>query len=366
MNRCGICKREGEFPVWHVRNMRTASDELFTYFQCLECGCLQIESVPRNLSSYYEPETTLYGKMLQLKEEAECAGVETSYALPVESAIKGVLRRAGERLAVPDGLGHGFGARVLGAFYTPPAFHAWFARAGVTKESMILDVGCSFGTLLAKISAEGYCNASGIDAYIARDIKYENGLVVRKGALADVAGRELFDFIMLNHSLEHAQSPSTLFTELRRLIGRTGTVFLRVPIASSEAWEEYGEDWVQLDCPRHLFLYTEKAVEVLAKEAGLKVVHVEYDSWELQFYGSELLRQGILIGGHDDFLEGSGKETFGKGRMEKWRARAEELNRERRGDSAAFYLTVDASANGANSGVNSGANSKDEGCGASG
>jgi SAM-dependent methyltransferase len=331
--------------------MRHASDELFTYFQCSECGCLQIESVPRNLGSYYEPETTLYGKMLQLKEEAEYAGVEISYALPEESVIKGALRRAGERLATSDG----FGARVLGAFYTASAFHVWFARAGVTKESMILDVGCGAGALLAKISAEGYCNASGIDPFIERDIKYENGLVIRKGRIEDVAGRALFDFIMLNHSLEHIPDQAGVFAELARLVSTEGTVLIRVPLVSSEAWEEYTTDWVQLDCPRHLYLYTEKAVEVLAKEAGLKVVHVEYDSREFQFYGSELLRRGILIDNHKAFMDDNGKEVFGAGQMKSWKRRAEELNKRGRGDSAAFYLKVDANAN-----------SKDEGCGASG
>ncbi|MBE9527615.1 MAG: class I SAM-dependent methyltransferase [Proteobacteria bacterium] len=327
--------------------MRKATDELFTYFECTECGALQMECVPENLGSYYEEESTLYETMLHMKAEAEGAEVAVSDVLPRQSALRGALRRAGRKFAASDGIG----ARVLGAFYTAPAFHAWFARAGVTKESMILDVGCSVGEQLAEISEQGYYNASGIDAFIARDIKYDNGLVIRKGTLADVAGTEQFDLVMMNHSLEHAPDPVTVFAELGRLVTRAGTVLLRVPIVASQAWEEYSTDWVQLDCPRHLFLYTEKAIALLAKEAGLKVDFVEYDSWELQFYGSELLRQGILIGGHDGFLEDSGKETlgketFGKGQMEKWRARAEELNRQGRGDMATFYLKVDAGSNG--------------------
>ncbi len=325
MNRCGICKATGDFPLWRARNMRYASDELFAYFQCSGCGCLQIEELPVDLDRYYKEE----GGSCLSEQQGEAPGVGSRGAV-----LKGALRRAGAVLGAPDGIGTSF----LDMLIKPAEYNGWFARAGVTKKSMILDVGCGTGALLARIREDGFYNASGIDPFIKKDIRYDNGLEVRKGRLEQVAGEELFDLIMMNHSLEHIPDQFSVFANLARLISRDGTALLRVPVASSYAWEEYGTDWVHLDSPRNLYLHTEQSIGLLAKGAGLKVAHVEYDSWELQFYGSELLQKGILIGKQDGFLDDNGKKAFGSEQMKSWRLHCEELNSNGRGDTAAFYL----------------------------
>jgi hypothetical protein len=60
-----------------------------------------------------------------------------------------------------------------------------------------------------------------------------------------------------------------------------------------------------------------------------------YDSVSDQFWGSELYRRGI------DLVSGAAnrKQHFSRAELCRFRVRARELNQERQGDQAVFYLT---------------------------
>jgi len=110
-----------------------------------------------------------------------------------------------------------------------------------------------------------------------------------------------------------------------------------MPVVNT-AWEEYGVDWVQLDPPRHLFLYTERAFRDLAEGLGFRLEKVVYDSTEFQFWGSEQYRRDIPLNdprSHNDPATGT---LFSPEAMLAWTARSELLNDQGKGDQACFYL----------------------------
>lgn len=61
------------------------------------------------------------------------------------------------------------------------------------------------------------------------------------------------------------------------------------------AWRTDGADWVQLDPPRHLVIQTKRSMSLLARQTGLTVDQVVYDSGRLHFQGNELYRQGYSL-----------------------------------------------------------------------
>src|SRR6266508_5024812 len=53
---CRICGNENIHPRFIAREMMFGTKETFEYFQCGDCGCLQIRNIPANLEDYYPPE----------------------------------------------------------------------------------------------------------------------------------------------------------------------------------------------------------------------------------------------------------------------------------------------------------------------
>ena len=116
-------------------------------------------------------------------------------------------------------------------------------------------------------------------------------------------------------------------------------VLIRIPVVSA-AWGEYGVDWVQLDAPRHLYLHTEKSLGLLADQAGFRITNVDYDSWSFQFWGSEQYRMDIPLRDPRSYAVDPSRSSFTSAQMSAFQARAEEWNRDRRGDQACFFLQV--------------------------
>jgi SAM-dependent methyltransferase len=206
---------------------------------------------------------------------------------------------------------------------------------GIDFDSRILDFGCGNGRLLQSLHYFGFKDLTGADAFIDGDIEYPTGVKIFKRDLGEL--EPAFDLIMLHHSFEHLPDPDRILREIGRLLAPNKYALVRIPVVNY-AWEKYGVNWVQLDPPRHLFLYTEQSFRDLCKRAGLKVERVIYDSSAFQFWGSEQYERDIPLTdprSHNDPERGS---VFSPEQIDAWELEAKELNLEGRGDQACFYL----------------------------
>ena len=308
--RCGICGAGDGLEWYEFREMMFGTRDRFPYFQCGDCGCLQIAEVPADLSKYYPS-----GYYAHLGAGSEATGV------------RDLLRRRRNRYALAR---TGVVGRLLDALFPYPhrAIRRCLSREGLDRDSPILDVGCGSGELLRELDGAGYRQLLGVDPYVAAEVELPGGGRIVKGTLQEVEGE--FDLIMFHHALEHVPDQLPTLRAAARLLSPGGTCLVRVPIVSSYAWEHYGEDWVQIDAPRHFYVHSIESLERVAAQAGLQLVEVEHDSTELQFFGSELYRRDVPL------CEGDG--AFTRREMREFRRRADALNREGRGDSAAFYF----------------------------
>ena len=319
LSQCRICRVRADHPHFLVREMMFGSGEEFQYFECSSCGCLQIAEVPANLSKYYPKDYYSFSR--------PTAG----------SPLKRRLRRF--RTAYLLGRGNGIG-RMLAWRYTPPPKVArrmeWLRRAGAAPDDSILDVGCGGGHHLLRLFDLGLSNLTGIDPYLDRDIHYPGGVVIWKRELSEQDGA--YDFIMLHHSFEHMPDPFAALSDVRRLLKPGHCALVRIPVTGCEAWRIYGPHWVSLDAPRHLFLYNDKSMRILAEAAGLRLEEVVYDSTGRQFWGSELFRRGIPLSENGAGGADAPDGIFSAQELRSFEERAEALNRDGRGDIACFYL----------------------------
>ena len=209
------------------------------------------------------------------------------------------------------------------------SYYPWLKRGTVNKDSAILDIGCGKGELLLRMYNDGFRNLTGVDPYLAADIDYKCGVKIFRKQVEEMSGS--FELVMMHHAFEHMENPLELLKTVNTLLSENGKVIIRIPVAGSYAWRKYNTNWVQLDAPRHLFIHSVQSMKILCKEANFELTDVIYDSYYLQFSGSEMYTRDIPLT--------SDKAIFTKEQIEQFNHWSKKLNEINDGDAACFHLT---------------------------
>ncbi|MEZ0483933.1 class I SAM-dependent methyltransferase [Fibrella aquatica] len=310
---CRICGNSQENSLYRFKEMMYGTREEFDYFQCAKCKCLQIATVPADLSNYY-PEGY------------------SGYIPPNDGLYKGIggfFKKARYKSVTID---KSLFNRMIAAV-VPASKYEHLSRFNLTIDSSILDVGCGFGRYLYPLYSFGMKQVMGVDPFVD-PITYPNGYRVEKKYIDEVRGQ--WDLIIYNHAFEHVPDPLDNLKAIEKLLKPTGHCVIRIPTVSSFAWQHYKEHWVQLDAPRHLFIHSRESIRLLAEEANLVLEDIVDDSEDFQFSVSEKYKAGYSMyevqPGSRSYFEKK-KERFINNR------KAKQLNKMGQGDQAAFILS---------------------------
>lgn len=311
---CRVCGSTRRLGHHEAREMMTGTREAFGYFQCADCLCLQIDEVPADLARHYE-------------------GGYYSYQLATRkrNPLKRWTTHMRDHWAV-------FGGGAIGRRLYERAplieLHA-LQPLQLQPASRVLDVGCGAGYLVFALGELGMRHAMGVDPFVPEPIVYDNGVTVKKQTLEQT--EDGWDAIMFHHSFEHLPDPHAVLQQVAARLRPGGRCLLRVPVVSSLAWREYGVDWVQLDAPRHLYLFAHESIRHLAQAHGFELESLRHDSTAFQFWGSEQYRQGIPLQDPRSHARSPGT-LFSSEQIAAWAQRSVELNAAQQGDQAAFVL----------------------------
>ncbi len=143
---------------------------------------------------------------------------------------------------------------------------------------------------------------------------------------------------MMNHSFEHMPNQLEVLINLHNILETGGYLMIRIPIVDKYSWRKYGLNWIAIDPPRHYYLHTEKSIELLANKSGFKLEYVDYDSTDFQFIGSEQVLKGIPLRSSESYFHNKKESIFTKKEIKKFKAKAQQLNKDKDGDFAVFYL----------------------------
>jgi SAM-dependent methyltransferase len=310
LSACRICGNQSDNEPFRAREMMFGTREEFGYFVCRSCGVLQIERVPEDTSRYYS------GGYYSLEP--------------------GIIERLAFRLRDEFAFG-GKGLAGRAVFRLFPNYALMHVkRLGVSPLARILDVGCGGGFMIDCLKRHGFDHVSGVDPYLEADLVLPSGARLRKASIEELEGE--WDLIMFHHSLEHLADPLSALATARRLLAQDGVCLVRVPTISSYAWERYRTDWVQLDAPRHFFLFSTAGMELLSQKAGFKVRDIMYDSTSLQIWGSEQYSLDIPLFSKRSLAKNPFARTFSGAQKRAFRELARRLNEEGRGDQIAVIL----------------------------
>ena len=308
---CKICHNSSSNLPFIVKEMMFGMRHEFIYIKCAECGCLQLQKIPNNISDYY-PKEGYYS-------------FATSSLNRFQNYFKIYL--LGKLFNFYIGNFSIIGYLTSQSYYLKKRY-AWIrCLTGINKSASILDIGSGAGKYLDELYACGFKNIKGMDPYIEKDIITQHGIQITKQNLNEIKGS--FDLIMLNHVFEHLEHPMEILNQLKILLNKSGQLLIRVPLIDSYAWEKYSVHWYQIDAPRHFYIHTKKSMELLANNTGFKIHDIIYDSNDYQFIFSEQYLQNKSI---------KAPIPYNKMQIKDWRNQADQLNKTEQGDQACFIL----------------------------
>ncbi|MHB8163115.1 MAG: class I SAM-dependent methyltransferase [Methanoregula sp.] len=311
---CKICNNSERNKIFEIKEMMFGFAESFVYFECGECGCLQILEIQKDMNRYYP-------------------NIYYSFRSNKNKCVKLFLIKARDQYSL-------FNRNLLGkivAHWFPNPVLQNFKHLNPHVDWNILDVGCGQGHLLNSLKNLGFKNLYGIDPFISQDINKDN-LKIWKKTIFDDYSELKFDFIMFNHSFEHMDNHMGILKRVGKLLKNNGVCMIILPIKSDYIWNNYGVNWVQIDAPRHFYLHTMKSMEHLFKKSGMVVSDIVFNSTSFQFWGSEQYRRGIYLTSERSYNVNQRKSIFSKNEIKQYEKLSIKLNNEKNGDTAVFFI----------------------------
>lgn len=277
---CPICGSKGPLEPYTLREMLFGTRERFDYIHCRTCGVLWLAAQPEDLSPHYP------------------ATYHTAREHPHGDGNEYLLTRwlRGQLVARRLFGGHAIGAALARRLGLHPGPEVGAVRAMVRAARLrsfddpILDVGCGpVPERLWQLSRAGFRHLLGVDPMIAREVT--EGIPVRRATIHELHGS--FALMTFHHSFEHVRDPRETLIAASRLLRPGGAIVIRTPVMGTWFWDTYGTNWWELDPPRHLFVHTQRSLEILAADAGLALERVDYESTYLEILASDQIARDI-------------------------------------------------------------------------
>lgn len=150
----------------------------------------------------------------------------------------------------------------------------------------VLDYGCGAGDFMRQLAQLGVGLVSGYDFDLeackcARDLGF-NVYLDEESFQANGP----YDFIFLNHVLEHLVSPEETLAALRPSLKRGGCLVLRTPNSGSFLARLFGDHWRGWETPRHLHIFNKMTMSALvAKTDDAELLLADLSTSNAMFIG---------------------------------------------------------------------------------
>jgi 2-polyprenyl-3-methyl-5-hydroxy-6-metoxy-1,4-benzoquinol methylase len=149
----------------------------------------------------------------------------------------------------------------------------------------VLDVGCGNGDFLIQAQRAGW-QALGVDPDPRAVASCRRaGLSASEGTIETVDIRPgSLDAVTFAHVFEHLHHPQRALVRAWDLLRPGGLLWLATPNISSAGHAQFGRDWLGLDPPRHLVVFTRNALERAVVRAGFEIIARPTASFTLWIY----------------------------------------------------------------------------------
>jgi SAM-dependent methyltransferase len=156
-------------------------------------------------------------------------------------------------------------------------FFGMRVRSGEPKfeaPGRMLDVGCGTGDALRMYKAKGW-DVLGINFSSTTE---KRGDILLGDFLTLNLPVDHFDYVRLNHTLEHLPDPIATLKKIRQLLKPGGTLMIGVPNSSSWAYRLFGQHWWYYGVPLHLYTFNRHSLEALLRRCGFDSLRFRLNS----------------------------------------------------------------------------------------
>jgi 2-polyprenyl-3-methyl-5-hydroxy-6-metoxy-1,4-benzoquinol methylase len=260
---CFLCGERGVAAYRHLTDRLFSAPGRWTLVRCPDrsCGILWLDPMPSeaDIGEAYRAYFTHEQKSAATRlSAAKKRYLQNKFGYPtnecqtnglVNAARQAIFRLRFRRKAELEGQ----------AFYLPK----------LADQGRLLDVGCGSGDGLVFMSRQGW-RVEGVEIDPeAVAVARSKGLVIHSGTLKDQQfPDDQFDAVTMSHVIEHVHDPIALISECMRILKPNGMLVVITPNACSFGHAFYGGNWVALEPPRHLHIFTPSALLGAARLAG--------------------------------------------------------------------------------------------------
>lgn len=263
LTSCPVCGSNAIRKALDVKDF-FSSGELFTLFDCCQCGFRFTNRFPPGdtIGRYYDSteyishSDTHRGVVNKLYHAARQIMVKRKVRL-VTAAVRAVTHDLNFTSKVGESNGQSLMDR----------------RANIVNEKVrLLDMGCGTGYFLQAAKERGFV-VSGIE----KERKAREYAITKFGL--EVKGEESFwgiqrasyHVVTLWHVLEHLEKLNDSVEQIKEILTDVGVAVIAVPNHLSYDASFYKERWAAYDVPRHLWHFTPATLERLLARHGLVV-----------------------------------------------------------------------------------------------
>jgi 2-polyprenyl-3-methyl-5-hydroxy-6-metoxy-1,4-benzoquinol methylase len=295
-NSCLLCRARGVPRYQEMRDRLFGAAGVWSISYCANCDFSWLNPRPihsdiaKLYETYYTHNKTNGGRsilsLLKNKVEQKLLKAEFGYQ------------------SIPGGLGSRLAGRLLGAMLPMAREIAGSSVMWLNAQPQgkLLDVGCGNGGFLATMQKLGW-EVAGVepDTKSANIASVELGLAVTVGTLEEAGFLpDSFNCITAHHTIEHMYDPISFLKESFRLLKPGGTLVVTTPNIPSLGHRVFRGSWRGLEPPRHLYLFSAKALGTCVEKIGYQLETLRTtarSAWEI-WYASRLLHRNGGIPNH--------------------------------------------------------------------
>lgn len=144
----------------------------------------------------------------------------------------------------------------------------------------VIEIGCAPGVLLAELQTKGYqCIGVEPDEKTADWIKQNMKIDVKTGLFPEIELPDC-DLFLAFDVIEHSPYPNQFMQAVARLLNPGGIAIIQTPIERYGYEPPFGKAFESAFKElEHLFLFTDRSMEMLAKLSGLEIVASNERLW---------------------------------------------------------------------------------------
>ncbi|MGH7165383.1 MAG: class I SAM-dependent methyltransferase [Nitrospiraceae bacterium] len=176
----------------------------------------------------------------------------------------------------------------------------------------LLDVGCGAGTYLSRVRELGW-EVVGVELspQAAQAAREAYGVAVHVGTLEEVKFPDgSFAVVTMTHLIEHVPDPLALLRECYRILQPGGRLIVTTPNLSGVGSRLFKSAWLDLDPPRHLWLFAPDTLRQCVERAGFEIERTRSRAYHtaMIFELSQRIRRAGSVRDHQSV---TGKEWRG-------------------------------------------------------